>query len=564
MLEHALASELEHEMERERSRWLRRRFVWMCAVSLVLSVPALLVLIFVAPETDNARYGHNVRLAWYILASLAYAAAMLLVLTRHVRPLAISVLAISLTAASGALNLPLERYVAHWVDKDDSPAIGEITTEFNRGFRAGYTAADRARQTRTATTDRAPTTTADRNPSTATRATSAPSTAATPTTTLSRSTNTASLPTSRPQRFSISGVSFNPALQTALMGIYYILVAHIIPCIFMPWKWRDSALIGVLLLGTFALILTLDVSLGQLHYLIAVVVLILAAAATMPGIGICLWRYSRFRRDFRLRFESGKYHELRGELAAARRIHETSLPPRVSTPNFHLDYAYAPMRDIGGDLLFHRAFPRAGHTEHLIVLIDVTGHGVAAALTVNRLLGELERIVGEASLASSEPACPAPGDVLAALNSYTRLLLSEYGLYLSALVFRFTTASPDVDYASGGHPTAHVLQPDQLPQDLESTTLLLGVLDESDFVPETSTFQLLPGQTLLACTDGATETADPAGQTLRTAGFRALSQQLLDSQLIPPESVPQTLLTRLAAIRQSEAEDDVLILTIRR
>ena len=50
------------------------------------------------------------------------------------------------------------------------------------------------------------------------------------------------------------------------------------------------------------------------------------------------------------------------------------------------EYRYTPMRELGGDFVhLHVAASGIVH----VVLLDVTGHGLAAALTVNRLYGEL-------------------------------------------------------------------------------------------------------------------------------------------------------------------------------
>ena len=84
-----------------------------------------------------------------------------------------------------------------------------------------------------------------------------------------------------------------------------------------------------------------------------------------------------------------------------------------------LNYVYEPMRQIGGDLLFVHPPPdamRDGSGTFSAVILDVTGHGIAAALTVNRLVGELERLF-------SENAAASPGDVLRGLNRYVTVTL---------------------------------------------------------------------------------------------------------------------------------------------
>src|SRR6185295_15808135 len=98
---------------------------------------------------------------------------------------------------------------------------------------------------------------------------------------------------------------------------------------------------------------------------------------------------------------------------------------------FH--YVYEPMRQIGGDLLF--VFPPSHQHQDdgvgalSLVVLDVTGHGIAAALTVNRIVGELERLFID------DPDAP-PGKALAVLNRYVFSTLSKHDHYVTAICLR--------------------------------------------------------------------------------------------------------------------------------
>ena len=62
-----------------------------------------------------------------------------------------------------------------------------------------------------------------------------------------------------------------------------------------------------------------------------------------------------------------------------------------------------------------------------VLLLDVTGHGLAAAMTVTRLSGEIERIIAE------QPDI-GPAALLQCLNHYTELLLSQHSIFATAVV----------------------------------------------------------------------------------------------------------------------------------
>ena len=101
------------------------------------------------------------------------------------------------------------------------------------------------------------------------------------------------------------------------------------------------------------------------------------------------------------------------------------------------------MRQIGGDYLFARFEPDARRPRRFhLLIIDVPGHGIAAALTVNRLYGEIERLFAE------NPET-GPGEVLAALNRYVHLTLSRHSIYATACV-RIDTERDLLEYAWAG------------------------------------------------------------------------------------------------------------------
>jgi sigma-B regulation protein RsbU (phosphoserine phosphatase) len=275
-----------------------------------------------------------------------------------------------------------------------------------------------------------------------------------------------------------------------------------------------------------------------------------------PGCIICWWRYSRFAGLFRLRFESQRFHHLQSELASARKVHESCLPEPLRTGPISLSYVYEPMQQIGGDLLFLHP-PSAKPSAALsAVMLDVTGHGIAAALTVNRLFGELRRLFAE------NPTI-APRQVLAALNHYVFLTLAEYQIYATAICIRADADQSSLEYASGGHPTAFLRRATGQIEELPSTALLLGIQDDSEYESEPAQFAFLPGDALIAYTDGAAEAISPQGHMLATNGMRQLTHEIT-SNGAPFSTWPQQILSRIVSHRSAPAEDDTLILAIYR
>jgi serine phosphatase RsbU (regulator of sigma subunit) len=209
---------------------------------------------------------------------------------------------------------------------------------------------------------------------------------------------------------------------------------------------------------------------------------------------------------------------MRRELVDARRIHESLFPKPIHDGPLRFSYRYEPMRQIGGDYLYARFSPPTlecpeGPGAFNLLLIDVTGHGIAAALTVNRLYGEVERVFGEDPYAS-------PADVLAALNRYVHLTLSRHSIYATALCIRVNCERDLVEFASGGHPPAFLCAADGTMHELASTSFVLGAVGPGDFDAGMQQLRFVCGDALLAYTDGAIEARNPDGRMLGVLGLQ--------------------------------------------
>ena len=98
---------------------------------------------------------------------------------------------------------------------------------------------------------------------------------------------------------------------------------------------------------------------------------------------IILIIFVRFERIHRERERANS------ELAAARSVQELMIPREApKTPGFHVDTIYNPATEVGGDFFHIQA---TGDGGLLIVIGDVAGHGLQAAMNVSMLMGALRR-----------------------------------------------------------------------------------------------------------------------------------------------------------------------------
>lgn len=351
---------------------------------------------------------------------------------------------------------------------------------------------------------------------------------------------------------------------TGFVGLWAIFVTHFFACLFLPWTPRESLKPVVPLLALNA-VLTIYYATGWLSPVLTIAFSPLVAA---PGAAIAWWRHSRLHQRVHYGALRRRYGEMRQELTDARRIHEALFPEPVEDGPLRMIYRYQPMRQIGGDYLFSRFSPSPHGPEPRlsVVIVDVTGHGIPAALTVNRLHGELERLFAEQPDAS-------PGSILESLNRYVHLTLANHSVYVTAVCFRIDPNVPfprsvnaqaqgTLEWASGGHPPAFLCSIDGAIEQLNSTTFVLGACHGDDFRHEQQTRPFGPGDLVIAYTDGATEARDREGRMLRIEGMQRIVAGVCHAR--ENGCLAEEVLSAVERHRFGPPADDTLIVEIKR
>lgn len=348
---------------------------------------------------------------------------------------------------------------------------------------------------------------------------------------------------------------------------------HIVACLFLPWTpWQAFRPMMVVVLVNIPVTLVVKKLNQPLPapgetpppWLAGTLVgLAFTPLLALPGMIWCSIRHSKRTQDFKYRFMSTRYTEMRRELVDARKIHESLFPDPINDGELRFSFEYEPMRQIGGDFLYAHRQKHAKDTEPLsqppshplsIVLLDVTGHGIPAALTVNRLHGELERVFAE------NPDI-GPGEVLGLLNRYVYLTLSSHSIYLTAFCFRVDTDTSTLEYASGGHPPAFLRAVDGTVEELNSTSFVLGACPDEAFDSTSRTATFGPGDTMFAYTDGAIEARKDTGEMIRIDGLRRMVASV-DGKL--PATWPTIFRDEVVDFRGGPPEDDTLLLVVHR
>lgn len=240
----------------------------------------------------------------------------------------------------------------------------------------------------------------------------------------------------------------------------------------------------------------------------------------------------------------GDHPELAQDLRMARELQQGLLLQTVPRlPMWELAAASLPATEIGGDLY---DFPELDGGWHGLMIGDVSGHGLAAALRM-AVARTLFRQIAREKL--------DPGATLAALN---RALISEMPHGMVTMIYVHAEINTGVlRFANAGHNFPVVIGRDV--RELELSGLPLGIDPDEEY--ETMTAQLEPGETALLYTDGITEAND---RRERMYGYTRLQSLLLRHHQQRPRTMMSTILNTVKAWSDNNLADDMTMVVMRR
>ncbi len=237
----------------------------------------------------------------------------------------------------------------------------------------------------------------------------------------------------------------------------------------------------------------------------------------------------------RLERENRDYTQLLEEdLERARRFQRILLPdwfPRL--PGLRGDVWYEPSERLGGD--FYDFFV-LGESRFGMVLADVAGHGVQAALYTGMLKSEMGAVVDQ---------WRRPDRLFRRLND--RFHPVTRNQFITAVLLIIDLDTREVRYVSAGHPS--FLGSDG--RSWESTGTPLGMLPGSDY--DVGTLEIEPGMRLLFYTDGLLEALHPNGEEFGMDRLREAYDATHDRS---PERALEAIMGKVKAFADTETLDD--------
>ena len=193
---------------------------------------------------------------------------------------------------------------------------------------------------------------------------------------------------------------------------------------------------------------------------------------------------------------------MKRDLEIAREI-QTWLVPSHPPEVMDVDIAFAtrPQNSVAGDY-YDAFYPNAAEPERLMLVIaDVAGKSVPAALLMATLQASLRTVAGENA--------PLP-ELVARLNRYA-CAHSLNGLrFTTAVLSEYNPTSRRMTYVNAGHNAPILRRANGTLEHLDVGGLPLGIRVDRNY--ETASLELQPGDALIFFTDGVVEAFNQAGE----------------------------------------------------
>jgi len=205
---------------------------------------------------------------------------------------------------------------------------------------------------------------------------------------------------------------------------------------------------------------------------------------------------------------------------------------------------------VGGDFY---DFIRANQDQIVLVIGDVVGHGVRAALVMARIMGFLH---------SKPPSLTRPHDMLTLLNRMLIDLGQQTNSVLPCTMFYAVLDAPTGAsfFVNTGHPRPFICDQDRcISLEAGPGNMLLGV---EEFEPEEGCHTFTPGQRLVLYTDGITDADNGSDQRFGQSRFHEVVNA---HSKAPPDRCADAVFQAVDAFRgQSPQSDDETIVVIDR
>ncbi len=236
------------------------------------------------------------------------------------------------------------------------------------------------------------------------------------------------------------------------------------------------------------------------------------------------------------------------ELNTAGKVQAGIYPKPVKSDLFDVAVYHRPLGKVSGD--YHDIF-RVNKHKYGFLIVDVSGHGVPAALTTMRIQNTFKRLVSEYE---------DTGKLFAGINTELLDLMENFSCYFTAFYFSLDT-NRKIIYTNGGHPNVYLLKPHMKSLfELQTEGFALGVTKDANPKFKSRERKIDPGDKIILFSDGITEARNEKGEPYTT---KKLLRAILHNANLPCEVMRKNIIEDLTAFRgKARRKDDETLMIV--
>jgi len=248
--------------------------------------------------------------------------------------------------------------------------------------------------------------------------------------------------------------------------------------------------------------------------------------------------------------EIDDYHEMiQRDLKLAEQVQQSLVPLPVRNTRIDIGIKHLPVIGVGGD--FADVY-YDGEQFIYISMIDITGHGITAALLVNRICSEIRNLVRDEF---------EPGEILFSLNNFVIDVFHRTGMFLTMFAGRIDLHCNTLTYSGSAHP-ALVLLKEKTKEfvKLSSQNIIIGFEKRDLDMFKQDVVQLQTGDQLFFYTDGVIEAENDQREPF---GFQRLLNAIDLHQRQSSQEIAESIVSYMQEQNFTQVRDDIFLITAR-
>ncbi len=242
-----------------------------------------------------------------------------------------------------------------------------------------------------------------------------------------------------------------------------------------------------------------------------------------------------------------EYNEMiQRDLKLAEQVQQSLVPLPISNSKIDIGLKHLPMIGVGGDFadIYYD-----GEQFVYITMIDITGHGITAALLVNRICSEIRSLVRDEF---------EPNEILYNLNNFVIDIFHRTGMFLTMFTSKLDLNANTFTYAGSSHPALILWkQHEQKFQKLSSQNMIIGFEKQSVESFTQDTVQLDSGDRLFFYTDGIIEAENESREQFGIKRLLAIIDKVKEKS---SQEIADTVVAYMQEQQFTQVRDDIFII----